>query len=143
MPRGWALILAQLLMESLPPMAGPGGRAVLGYASARADGLGGAVGMVLRDLDGPDRLRIEIGYPAAMLGAMRLRAARPSIPFLLATRRGEAIEEASLEGQDGAVLRRPLASGLPLVVDVEAESSFHRRYWVNLFALRRADGLAA
>ena len=101
--------------------------------------------MVLRDLDGPDRLRIEIGYPA-MLGAMRLQATRPSIPFLLATRRGEVIDEASSMGQDGAVLRRlrgPLASGLPLVVDVEAESSFHRRYRVNIFALRRADGLAA
>ena len=113
---------------------------------------GGAVGTVVREIDGPGRLRVEITYPGRvtelrilngadgwnqrgpvpgpMHGAMRLQAARISLPRLLDARRGELRDAGASTGSDGIVVRRlelPLGQGLSLFVDIAVDSWLIRR----------------
>ncbi len=113
---------------------------------------GGVVGAVLRELSGFDKFRIEIAYPGPkvelrilnggqgwnqsgtgplpMHGAMRLQAARLSLPQLLVARRNGRNDVGPLKGRDGADLRRlhlPLDPGLSLFIDADLETGLVKR----------------
>lgn len=108
---------------------------------------GGAVARIVRVLEPPGRLRVEIAYPgeapeirvldgdkgwsggakasSPMRAAMRLQAARLAFPFLLPAERDRLIDHGTRTGSDGIpvrVLELPIGRHMAVLVAADLET---------------------
>jgi len=107
----------------------------------------GQVGEVVRVLAPPERLRVEIAYgegnrevrvldgsqgwrdgvsvSGPQLDSMRIQAARLSLPLLLHRSAGELVDRGTVDhqGRKLQILELPLAGGVGLTLEIDAESA--------------------